>query len=67
MKFKAGDLVKRVAAPGKESIRIFPFEKGVGLIERSALSYVRVHWLTSNVRSNYHMSELEYLTTRGRE
>ena len=69
MKFKVGDLVKRVVVLDGmlRPRRIYPNEKGVGLIERSALSYVRVHWLTSNVRSDYHMSELEYLTTRGPE
>ena len=65
MKFKAGDLVKRVGPSPLD--RIYPNEKGVGLIERSVLSYVRVCWLTSNVRCDYHMSELEYLSTRGRE
>ena len=65
MKFKAGDLVKRVVPSPLD--RIYPNEKGVGLIERSVLSYVRVYWLTSNVRRNYHMSKLEYLSTGERE
>ena len=66
MKFKVGDLVKRVGPPGY-LMPIFEVEKGVGLIERCAFSYVMVHWLTSDARISYHMSEIEYLSTGERE
>ena len=66
MRFEPGDLVKRAKA-------IEPYygeakwERGVGMVEATQLTYARVHWLTSGKRRNYRWSQLESLMQRNKE
>jgi len=67
MKFQRGDLVKRAKAIEPYYGEAAKWERGVGMVEATQLTYARVHWLASGKRKNYRWSQLESLMQRSKE